>query len=76
MIKYQIHKTETKTLTQRDAEFYIQEKFTLVPRAALQIDQTCPGEYRQIIAACIDRGWLRPVANIRDYEYTYELIKA
>jgi len=76
MIKYQIHKTETKTLSQKDADFYIRENFTLVPRAALQIDQTCPREYRQVIAACIDRGWLRPVANIRDHEYTYELIKS
>jgi len=72
MIKYRIHKTETKTLSAKDEEFYIRSNITLVPRAAFQIDQRCPAEYKNIIAVCIDRGWLRPVANIRDSEYTYE----
>lgn len=77
MSKYQVYKTETKTLFSKDEEFYIRSNITLVPRAAFQIDQNCPLEYRQIIAACIDRGWLKPVANIRDSEYTYEkLIKS
>lgn len=48
---------------------------TVVYRAGIEIDENCPREYRQIIAACIDKGWLSPVAYMRDTEYTMELLK-
>ena len=28
-----------------------------------------------IITECIDRGWIKPVAYMRDTEYTLELLK-
>jgi hypothetical protein len=47
----------------------------LVPRASIEIAQDCPYEYRLILAKCLDQGWLRPIAQMRDTEYTMELLK-
>jgi hypothetical protein len=48
---------------------------TVVSRASLEITQDCPYEYRLILAKCLEQGWLRAVANMRDTEYTMELLR-
>ena len=76
MIKYNSQSTITRKVYCTDPEFYIYHNITVTPRACFEIDTQCPERYKQIIAACIDRGWLKTVAYIRDIEYTYEnLIK-
>jgi len=65
-----------KTLYARDADFtFSPDGLTLVPRASLEISKECPREYRLIISECINNGWLKPVAHMRDTEYTMELLK-
>lgn len=34
----------------------------LVPRAAIEIDNQCPGHWKTIIAEAYDKGWLKAVA--------------
>jgi hypothetical protein len=46
-----------------------------VPRAGIEIAQDCPYNYKLILAKCLDQGWLRPVAHMRDVEYTMELLR-
>jgi hypothetical protein len=48
---------------------------TLVPRASLEITSDCPSEYRDIITQAYKNGWLKPVANIRNPEFTMELLR-
>jgi hypothetical protein len=48
---------------------------TLVPRASLEISPDCPSEYRHIIMQAYQYGWLKPVANMRNPEYTMELLR-
>ena len=65
-----------KTLRPSDADFtFSPNGLTLVPRAAFEINNQCPREYRLIIAECINNGWLKPVAHMRDVEYTMELLR-
>jgi len=65
-----------KTLRAKDADFsFSPDGLTLVPRASFEISKECPREYRLIIAKCISNGWLRPVAHMRDVEYTMELLQ-
>jgi hypothetical protein len=49
----------------------ITDKFIMTPRAGFEINEKCPREYRQIIAACIDQGWLKPVANVTERELIF-----
>jgi hypothetical protein len=74
MIK--ISGTNFKTLKQGDDDFsFSPDGYTMVPRASLVISQRCPENYRTLIAECINHGWLKPVAHMRDTEYTMELLK-
>jgi len=65
-----------KTLCSKDADFkFSPDGITIVPRASFEVSNECPREYKLIIAECIGRGWLKPVAHMRDTEYTMELLK-
>jgi hypothetical protein len=65
-----------KTLRNTDADFsFSPDGMKIVPRASFEISDQCPREYRLIIADCINNGWLRPVAHMRDVEYTMELLR-
>jgi hypothetical protein len=65
-----------KTLRHNDADFtFSPDGMKIVPRASFEISDQCPREYRLIIADCINNGWLRPVAHMRDVEYTMELLR-
>ena len=65
-----------KTLRSTDADFsFSPNGLTVVPRASFEVSKECPREYKLIIAECIGRGWLKPVAHMRDTEYTMELLR-
>jgi hypothetical protein len=49
--------------------FTFVEKFTLSQRAAIEISNECPSNYASVIAQCINRGWIKPVAYVSDEEY-------
>jgi len=48
---------------------------TMVPRAHILILDQCPVNYRDMISHAIAKGWVQPVANMRDTEYTMELLR-
>lgn len=48
---------------------------SLIPRAHFEISDNCPQKYMMMIETCLNNGWLKPVANMRDTEYTMELLQ-
>lgn len=48
---------------------------TVVPRAHCEILPQCPANIRDQINYALAKGWLQPVANMRDTEYTMELLR-
>jgi hypothetical protein len=65
-----------KTLRPSDADFtFSPDGIKIVPRAGFEISNHCPLEYRLIVAECLNNGWLKPVAHMRDTEYTMELLQ-
>jgi hypothetical protein len=65
-----------KTLRQTDPDFtFSPDGLKIVPRAAIEISQRCPENYKNFILECINHGWIRPVAHMRDTEYTMELLR-
>jgi hypothetical protein len=65
-----------KTLRQNDPDFtFSPDGIRVVPRASFEISQRCPENYRSLIQECIGHGWLKPVAHMRDVEYTMELLR-
>lgn len=65
-----------KTLRPNDDDFtFSPDGIRVVPRASFEISQRCPENYRSLIQECINHGWLKPVAHMRDVEYTMELLR-
>jgi hypothetical protein len=44
----------------------------LTPRAGFEINESCPTNYRKVLAECINYGWLKPVAYVKESEYIWE----
>jgi hypothetical protein len=38
------------------------------PRAGFEVGNHCPSQYKQVIAECINNGWLKPVAYMHERE--------
>lgn len=72
---FKVSKTKIKTIKSDDRMFYIKGDITMTPRAGFEISKQCPREYGLILTECIDRGWLQPVAYMRDDEYAWESLK-
>jgi hypothetical protein len=65
-----------KTLRSVDDDFmFSPDGMTMVPRAGFEIDINCPDQYFHILQTCINKGWVKPVAHMRDTEYTMELLQ-
>ena len=75
MTTYTMPKVKIKTINRDDPMFYIKGDVTMSCRAGFEITKSCPREYRLILAECIDNGWLKPVAYMRDDEYLWESLK-
>jgi hypothetical protein len=65
------YQSQIRTLKQGDSNFQIQDKFVVAPRAGFEISNSCPKEYKLIIAECISNGWLKPVANVTERELIF-----
>jgi len=55
--------------------FWTTDGFTLVPRAAIQISDDCPAEYKMLLAKCINKGWVNPIAYMKESSYVWEKLK-
>ena len=64
-----------KTLRPGDPGFVMDNGFLMADRAGIEIAKDCPKEYMLMLVKCIRPGWLRPVAHIKDSEYTWELLQ-
>ena len=71
MINITTGNSKVYTLRSGDKHFQILDKFVLYTRASFEIDAKCPTQYKQIIAECYQRGWLKPVANLTEREMIF-----
>lgn len=46
------------------------------PRAAIEVSRDCPGKYADIILECINHGWIKPIAYLKESEYAWEILKS
>jgi hypothetical protein len=48
------------------------DSIQMVPRAAIEISQRCPDNYKSLISECVEQGWLVPVAYVKEKELFWE----
>jgi hypothetical protein len=59
----------------QDNFMFCPDGISVVPRAHVEILEQCPAEIRDKVNFAIAKGWVQPVANLRNEEYTWELMK-
>lgn len=69
-----VNHSNFRTLRPGDVGFTMNDGFLVATRAALELDSNCPYEYRIIIQTALSKGWLKPIAVVRDYELTREAL--
>jgi hypothetical protein len=71
---FKIKTSSLRTIKQGDPKFMLQDGMVIAPRAGFEISNSCPREYKMIIQECINYGWLKPVATVRDNELFWEAL--
>ena len=74
-MKIKPFKNNVKAIRPGDPLWHIKNDFMVTPRAGFEISAQCPQEYKAILATCMQNGWLKPVAYLRDQEVTMEYLK-
>jgi hypothetical protein len=58
-----------------DKDFTLTDGYAIIPRASFEFDQSMPNEYKLILVECINRNWIKPVANVPDSEFVFDILK-
>jgi hypothetical protein len=72
---FEVHKSKLVTINPGQPGFLLQDGLTISPRAGFELSTNCPREYKLILAECINKGWIKPVATIYKHEQTFNLLK-
>ena len=64
-----------KTIRSGDKDWLINDGLVVSTRAALEISNRCPYEYRLILQECISHEWIKPVAYVHDKELTWDALR-
>lgn len=64
--------SSTRTIYPGDPKFNIVDGITVVPRAGILIDRGCPQNFKHIIEQCVQHGWVKPIAHVKDNELFWE----
>lgn len=69
---FTVHKSTTRRIYRGQAGFNMTDGVKLVPRAEIEILEQCPTNLRGQLEWAIAKGWVQPVANVRDEELVWE----
>lgn len=69
---YTVHKSTTKRLSRGQDGFFMQDGVKLVPRAEIVVLEQCPANIRGTLQYYIAKGYIQPVANVRDEELVWD----
>lgn len=61
-----------RTIKPGDPDWNINTGLTFAPRAGFEISAECPRDYRMVMLECINNGWIKPLANVLEKDYTWE----
>lgn len=73
--KFSVQSDPVKIIKQGDPGFSFSSGVTFCNRAGLEISNTCPNEHRWIIQQCIEHGWIKPFAVMKESEYMWVSLK-
>ena len=68
MIEYMLHRCKVHKIEPSDPHFNIIDQYMIVQRATIHFDPKIPNAYAKVIAECLSKGWIKPVAYITERE--------
>ena len=71
---YTVHPSTTRRLWRGQPGFSMIDGVRLVPRAEIVVLEQCPANIRDMLQYAIAKGYVQPVANVRDEELVWEKI--
>jgi len=71
-MSYTIHQSTTRRLFRGQPGFSMIDGVKLVPRAEIVVLKECPANMVDMINYAIAKGYIQPVANVRDEELVWE----
>ena len=71
-MSYKIHQSTTRRLWRGQPGFTMTDGVKIVPRAEVVVLEQCPANIRDMVNYAIAKGWIQPVANVRDDELVWE----
>ena len=71
-MNYKIHESTTRRLYRGEPGFHIIDGVKMVPRAEIVVLKQCPANIVDMINYAIAKGYIQPVANVRDEELVWE----
>ena len=72
---FKVEESTVRTIRRGEKGWMLNDGVVVTPRAGFEISRSCPESYKQIIGQCIDNGWLKPVAYVKDTELFWEAFK-
>ena len=69
---YTVHESTTRRLYRGQDDFFMLDGVKLVPRAEIVVLKECPTNMVDMINYAIAKGYVQPVANVRDEELVWE----
>ena len=69
---YKVHPSTTRRLWRGEPGFSMVDGVRLVPRAEIVVLEQCPANLRDMLQYAIAKGYVQPVANVRDEELVWE----
>jgi hypothetical protein len=69
---YTVSKPTTKRIYRGQPGFLMLDGVKVVPRAEFEILEQCPTHVRDTLSWAIAKGWIQPVANVRDEELVWD----
>ena len=71
-MSYKIHESTTRRLFRGQPGFHMTDGVKLVPRAEIVVLKECPTNMIDMLNYAIAKGYIQPVANVRDDELVWE----
>ena len=71
-MSYTFHESTTRRLYRSQDDFFMLDGVKLVPRAEIVVLKECPANIVDMINYAIAKGYIQPVANVRDEELVWE----
>lgn len=72
---YTVHKSTTRRIYRGQDGFFMHDGIRLVPRAEIVVLAECPANMVDMLNYAIAKGYVQPVANVRDEELVWDKLQ-